>query len=122
MPHHWFYDVDKHPNNLFRKTEESDHKAGNIDFKLDVKRAGVFGFIVATDFSDLNVFLSLKNIDTKSLIGIDKSYMLDNVETSNDHYANMKDMGLARRHGGVEDHLSAIEIGHLEEGRYILTI
>ena len=126
MPSLWFYGSSNKaggPGNLFRKTDEEDHKAAYIDYKLDVQRPGIFSVIVATDFSDLNVFLSLRKIDSKELIAIEKSYMLDNVETANDHLGRTEDTGVAHFHGGeIVDHLQAIEVDHLDEGRYVLTI
>ena len=37
---------------------------------------------MASDFSNLNAFISLKNMTTKSMIALEKSYMLDDVEVN----------------------------------------
>jgi len=93
----------------------------SIDIKLNVQRPGIFSAIVATDFSDLNVYMNLRNIDTKSLVAIEKSYMLDEVETNDEHMNRGEDVSTARTLGEW-DYLSAIEIGHLDVGRYVLSL
>ena len=53
-----------------------------IDLDLTLRKPGLLSVIIATHFSDLNVFLNLRNRETNKLVAIDKSYMLDTVEAS----------------------------------------
>jgi hypothetical protein len=76
--------------------EGFENKMAVIDLKLNVKRPGIFSAIVATDFSDLNVYMSLKNAATKTLVAIEKSYMLDEVETNDEHMSRGEDVSTAR--------------------------
>ena len=63
---------------------ESDIDLNYISLELDVPQDdGVFSVIAMTDFSDLNVFLELTNSEHR-IIAIEKSYMLDSVQTNND--------------------------------------
>lgn len=121
MPSFWFSEKDKHPDSILTVKEGSDDKMVSINFKINVERPGIFSSIIATDFSDLNVFMSLKNINSNSLVSIEKSYMLDSVETNDEHINHGEDVSVARTHDEW-DHLSAIEIGHLDVGRYMLSL
>lgn len=53
---------------------------------------------MASDFSNLNVYMNLYEKETNQLIAIDKSYMLDDVEFSDDHLAQQSDLSVARNH------------------------
>ena len=47
--------------------------------------------------------------------------MLDKVETNDEHINRGEDVSVARVHDEW-DHLTAIEIGHLDVGRYLLSL
>ena len=93
------------------------------EIKIDITlhNPGVFTSIVATDFSDLNVYINFVNKATNELLAIDKSYMLDDIENNGDHYGKTSDVSMARNHK-VWDHLSAIEFPHLDKGTYEMQI
>ena len=40
---------------------------------------------MATDFSNLNVFMVLLNTETNHMVAVEKNYMLDDVEFNDDH-------------------------------------
>ena len=76
---------------------------------------------MASDFSNLNVYMNLYDKETNQLIAIDKSYMLDDVEFSDDHLGQQSDLSVARNHDSW-DHLQSIEVSGLAKGKYRLTI
>lgn len=86
-----------------------------------MKKPGIFSLITATDFSDTNVYLNLRKVDEKpvKLIAVDKNFMLDEVELSSEHLADTSDVSVARNHQKW-DHLSLLEVPHLETGHYKL--
>ena len=92
-----------------------------IDLDITLKRAGVFSLIAATDFSNLNVFLSLVDKADEELVAIEKSFMLDDVEVNADRLAETSDMSVAKNRDAW-DHLSAVEVAHLPAGHYKLSI
>ena len=80
----------------------------------------MFSAIVMTDFSDLNVFLELSN-DEHRVIAIEKSYMLDAVNTNNDPSLNNDESSVTAKQGQF-DMLHSIEIPSLDKGKYKLRI
>ena len=70
-----------------------------INIELNVKEAGVFSAILASDFSDMFAYMSLRKKGTSEIIAVDKQYMLDEVINSSDHEA---------------DTLSTVETSHEE--------
>ena len=53
----------------------------SIDISIAVKADGVFSAIIASDFSNLNVYMQLIDENTGDLISIERPYMLDEVFT-----------------------------------------
>lgn len=76
---------------------------------------------MTTDFSEFAPYLSLREKNSKKLVGIDKDYMLDDVETSVDHLDDAYDVAMTRNHK-TEDHIAAIEKSLLQKGLYTVTI
>ena len=48
---------------------------------IDVSQDGVFSAFVATDFSDLNVFMQLMDKTHGQVVALEKTYMIDEVST-----------------------------------------
>jgi hypothetical protein len=100
---------------------ESDIDLNYISLELETTQDdGILSVIAMTDFSDLNVFLELTNAEHR-IIAIEKSYMLDEVQTNNDPGLN-GDEGTAVATQGAHDMLHSIEVPALPKGKYKLRI
>ena len=91
-----------------------------INIELNVKEAGVFSAILASDFSDMFAYMSLRKKGTSEIIAVDKQYMLDEVINSSDHEADT--LSTVETSHEENDHLTSIEITNLPEGEYELRI
>lgn len=91
--------------------------------KIDIdvtEDGGVFSVIALTDFSDLNVFLSLTD-NANQLIAIEKTGMLDEVATNADPGLN-NDESSVTEVPGQRDMIHSIELPELSKGKYKLKI
>jgi hypothetical protein len=100
---------------------EIDSELYYMTLDLDVTEdGGVFSVIAMTDFSDLNVFLSLSD-SAGRVVAIEKTNMLDSVQTNNDQGLN-NDESSAAEAPGSRDMLHSIELPELNQGKYKLKI
>ena len=100
---------------------EGDSELYYMTLDLDVTEdGGVFSVIAMTDFSDLNVFLSLVDSGNR-LVAVEKTAMLDSVQTNNDQGLNEEE-GTATEAPGSWDMLHSIELPELSKDRYTLKI
>ena len=92
-----------------------------IEIEVNVKKPGILSVIAASDFSNTNVFINLVAKKKNKLVAMEKNFMLDDVETNEEHLGEQSDFGVARNHDAW-DFLSALEVAHLEAGLYKIQI
>ena len=99
MPSTWIKEEGQHPESLFTVSEEWDDLVATIDVDITVERGGIFSAIAATDFSNLFVYMTL--YDHENLLqplAEERSFILDDVEMEEDHWAKDGDMNVAGHH------------------------
>ena len=114
------------PSSMTRGSSNSvisdmDSELNYMKIDIDVTEdGGVFSVIALTDFSDLNVFLSLTD-NANKLIAIEKTGMLDEVATNADPGLNNDESSVAEA-PGQRDMIHSIELPELSKGKYKLKI
>ena len=120
LPSTWVTDPDRYrKESVFDNVEE--HKLAKIEIEMKVMKPGILSVIAASDFSNTNVFINLVAKKKNRLVAMEKNFMLDDVETNEEHLGEQSDFGVARNHDAW-DFLSVLEVAHLEAGPYKIQI
>ena len=101
---------------------EQNRELASIVIDLDIREEGLISAIAASDFSNLNVFMQLNNMETGHLVAIEKPLMLDEVYTENDAINMFEDETVIRDQPDEPDHISSLELSNIKPGHYQLKL
>ena len=89
---------------------------------IDVSQDGVFSAFVATDFSDLNVFMQLMDKTHGQVVALEKTYMIDEVSTRQEDEMRSENEISLRSSPDELDQISSIQLPLIRKGQYQLKL